>query len=247
MNTQRKRFEKDKRRERALRVERQRRFEKDQCAELMMWADFAWRRKDFEDCQRWLEKALKIRPHFAEALEWAAEVAFRRDRSEEGLAYYERLREAPKWPPLTFFAAHAASKLRRLDESEQLLAEFLSQTNRRKRFPEVWKSARALAKDIARARSFSRSMAETQQDLFTLAQPLMPNKPVTLAGVQTETPPKTVAPASLERPIARPDLPPFPELSAPEIDVRFEFEDFRVEQTSVASAAEIFLRRDYAR
>ena len=120
-----------------------------------MEAEIAWKLEDLEGCQELLERVLQARPNFVEALEWAAQTCFRRGRSEEGLAYYARLRESPGWPPLTVLAAAAAWKLSRISQCRELLAEFLSETSRRKEFPEAWESARSLAKDVRRTNGFS--------------------------------------------------------------------------------------------
>ena len=220
MNTLRRRFEKEKKRERARRVERRRRLDADRRGELMMQAEIASARGDLEGCLELLEKVLRIRPHFADALEWAAQICFQRERSREGLDYYERLREGPSWPPLTFLAAMAAWKLGRTSQCEQWLAEFLSDTGRRKKFPAIWKAARSLSMDVQRASKLSRSNADLafprQEHLFKPAQ--------ARAGEKPATPSSTASPASAERPAPKVELPCFPKLAVPEIEVRFEFE-----------------------
>ncbi len=239
MNTHRRRFEKEKKRERARRVERHRRFEAGRCGELMMEAEIAWKLEDLEGCQELLERVLQARPNFVEALEWAAQTCFRRGRSEEGLAYYARLRESPGWPPLTVLAAAAAWKLARIGQCGELLAEFLSETSRRKEFPEAWESARSLAKDVRRTNGFSH--LETAPAPKKPAPPERPD-----AVIQAATISHPSLPIVDPIPIPAPELPSFPKLPVPDIEIRFEFDGTGLKQTSVTPAAEIFLRRDYA-
>src|SRR5439155_17228537 len=119
MAKQKKKLEKERRREHERRVERQRRIDADRCGELLIQAGVAWNLKDFEGCRRLLEKVLKIRPNHAEALERLADTCFRLNRFEEGLAHFERLRHAPRWPPVTYGAAVAAWNAGRIEECKK--------------------------------------------------------------------------------------------------------------------------------
>ena len=250
MNRQRKQFEQENRRKRARQFERRRRFESDHCEGLMFEADFAWKHNDLERCQGLLEKALRIRPNYPDALEQAARTCFSRERREEGLAYYHRLRETPSWPPLMVSAAVAAFALGRIDQAKQLLTEFLSDRDRADEFPSAWKTARAVAKDVERAVRSSGSRATTDsREQYPAVLPPAPRPEATLLSVtpgsevQTETP----SHARSETSTPQLELPPFPVVSVPDIEVHFEFEAMGLEQTSLtaAPAAEIFLRRDY--
>lgn len=128
MSKQKKRLEKEKKRERARRVEKQRRIDADVSAELMVRSELARDLNDLGGSRRLLEKVLNIRPNHADALERLAATCFRLRRLEEGLAYYERLREPPRWPPVTYNAAVAAWNLERIEQCKMWVTEFLETT-----------------------------------------------------------------------------------------------------------------------
>jgi tetratricopeptide (TPR) repeat protein len=150
MGDQRRRERKAARRERAKRVERQRRLTADQCAILLWDADAAWNQRDYEDARRLLEKILHIRPNHRTAHERLAELHFSAGRSEEGLTHYDRLSHPPEWPVLTYQAAVANARLARFDRSRPLLDEFLKATSRQPEFKPLRASARALRQQWAR-------------------------------------------------------------------------------------------------
>src|SRR5438093_13326030 len=108
MNKTNKRLHKQRQRERARGIERQRRIEADQCNGLMYAAEAAWQERDFEGALRTLNRVLQMRPRHAEALERYAEACFILNRSEEGLERYEQLRQSPVWIPVIYSAAEAA-------------------------------------------------------------------------------------------------------------------------------------------
>jgi SNF2 family DNA or RNA helicase len=81
--------------------------------------------------------------------------------------------------------------------------------------------------------------------LFTFAPGPAPAQPISLGRTEAEVQSGTPSPGTLGPLISQPELPPFPKLSTPDIEVRFEFEDMELEQPSVTPAAEVFLRRDY--
>src|SRR5205823_6293398 len=101
-------------------------------------------------CRRLLEKILKIRPNHPEALELIADTCFRLERFDEGLAYYERLRDPPDWPLVTYAAAVAALKTGRLEQCKTWIAEFLEETRGDKEYTENRRAARELAKEVDR-------------------------------------------------------------------------------------------------
>ena len=90
MSNDRKRLEKERRREHARGVERQRRIDADRCAEWMWQAQWAWERHDLEAAKRLLEKVLRLRPKHAEARERLAGACFQLNQPAEGLGHYER-------------------------------------------------------------------------------------------------------------------------------------------------------------
>ncbi len=249
MSNQKKKLEKERKREHARRVEKQRRIEADRCAELLNEAGIAWDLKDLDGCRRSLEKVLRIRPNHGEALERLADACFTLNRFEEGLTYYERLQEPPRWPPVTYGAAVAAWNAGRLEQCKEWVAKFLDVTRGSKQFPESRRDARELAKDVERRikAGAKRVTAEpAQADLFSAAPATdsrgrgLPSQAHTAAVVSPETAPLNLPTDPNE------DLPAFPTITVPAIPIRFEFERVPLENPSISPAAEVFLRRSYA-
>jgi superfamily II DNA or RNA helicase len=248
MIKQKKRLEKEKQREHAQRVGRHRRIEADTCAVLMLEAGIAWEDQDMEACHRLLEKVLRLRPHHAEALERLAEACFRLGRFAEGLAHYERLSEAPRWPPVTYDAAVAAWNTGRIEQCKKLLAEFLEETRGSKRFAQTRRAARGMARETERAIRSARPRETTgspQGRLFARASAPGRQTPIPIVSAHSAAA-ATPGPGPKSAPIPKLELPAFPDVSVPEIRVDFEFERAAFERPSVAPAAEVFLRRDYA-
>jgi superfamily II DNA or RNA helicase len=239
-------MEKQKKREHARRVDRQRRLDADRCAALMFEAEMAWENGNLEGCGILLEKVLRVRSNHAGALEWGTELCFDCDRPEQALAYYERLRHQPDWPPTTFFAAASAWQLGRVGQCQQLLSRFLSESSRRKDFPIEWRAARLLEREVQRAKKSSRPPAGTDQrqgHFFTA-----PQTHAVVNSAASESPEQARGNAVSEE-ISQgcdPDLPALPKISVPGIDLRFEFEKIGLDQAPVMPLAELFLRRDYA-
>lgn len=264
MNRQKKRLEQEKKRKHARRVERQRRIDADHCAVLMLEAEIAWEDQKPEASQRLLEKILKLRPNHAEALERLAEACFSRGRFAEGLAHYERLREAPRWPGVTYGAAIAACNTGRMEQCQKLVAEFLDETKGSPDFAKVRKAARELAKEAELAIKLRRPVdgsarppgnetknaararapaGSPQGKLFSRTHESASEKAIPVASAPAAT--GTARAAPKRAPIAQTGLPAFPEVPAPEIQVHFEFGRVALEP-SVTPVAEVFLRRDYA-
>ena len=67
---------------------------------------------------------------------------------------------------MAVLAAAAAWKLSRISQCRELLAEFLSETSRRKEFPEAWESARSLAKDVESVERRRKRDLERMRDYY---------------------------------------------------------------------------------
>jgi SNF2 family DNA or RNA helicase len=249
MNRQQKRLEKQRRREHARSVERQRRIDADSIAFLMMDAELAWDERDFAAALRSLEKVLKIRPGHVDALEFSIETCFKLGRLQEGLSRYDKLREAPSRPLITYDAAVAAWRLGRLDRCKELADDFLDATRRLKEFRDWRGQAHELVNRVERTvKESSRSGESREPDLFKETVSAHASSAASRRETRSqEKSPPSVASAAAAAPAL--DLPKFPEIVLPEIPIRFEYDAGvldRPASTRPAPAAEIFLRRDYA-
>ncbi len=253
MKKQQKRIEKERRRERARSVERQRRIDAGRIGFLMFEAEAAWEARDFAGALRSLEKVLKIRPGYEAAIEFSAEVYFKLGRHQEGMARFEQLREAPEHALVVYNAAVAAWNLGRMDRCKELAAEFVAAARGDKSVRTYRDNARELVKRAERAAKEStrrESNAFQQPDLFSEAASAktgLPHSPDAVPGGGPQGAQKQ-PPAAGAMAAAAPDLPELPEIALPEIPVQFEFDARAIEASkrgTAAPAAEIFLRRDY--
>ena len=261
MSNKRRQEARAKRRERAKRVARQRHLEADRCTDLLYEAEWAWDDGDAEKARRLLDKILRIRPNHQAAHEHLAELHLASGRFEEGLAHYERLSRPPDWPPLTYQAAVACFRAGRLDRCRSLIDEFLGQARRLPQFQQLRATARILRQECVKAakQSAPRSAREarrkeTQTGLFEDREPETPDprvRPGAPPGPLPEAPTRSArsAPAEARVP-AVPDLPPFPEIAVPEVQVQFEVDRGGFPQlvttTDIAPVGEVLLRRNYA-
>lgn len=244
MRDRKKQAQKEKKRERARRIQKQRRLEADLCFDLMIDAELAWEAGDFHAAERLLEKVLRIRPSHAEAHERLAELCFMRGRFEEGLAHYDKLSGKPRWPPVAYGAAVAAWNTRQIERCEKLVKEFLRSTRGSRQFPNTRADARKLAKACARVMK----LRERGQMILPTEAHRIPPAGAHRAPLQA---PRSGDGGSTESAavVSQLELPPFPQVSLSDIQVQFEPDREAFESPPVvspASAAEVFLRRDYA-
>lgn len=247
MSNQKKRLEKEKRRERARRAERQRRIDADRCGALMWEAGFAWEDRDLDACHKLLEKVLRLKPNHAEALERLADICFMTDRFPEGLAYYGRLKDPPRWPPVTFNAAVAAWNTKRFEQCHRLAAEFLEETRGSKDFARTRQAARELVQDAQRMIRSAPPPKEpppgrpAQEEQSAALSPARPAR----EGAAASRAPAAAVATAVDPALSAGAL-QFPEIKSPEIQVRFEYGRAPFEKLAATPAAELFLRRDYA-
>ncbi len=124
MSNRRKDDAKARRRERAKRADRHRRLTADKCAYLLCHAESAFAAGQLEPARRLFEQILRIRPTHEIANACLADLHFKAERYEAGLACYDRLSQRPDYPAVVYNAAFACLRTGRFDQGETLASEF---------------------------------------------------------------------------------------------------------------------------
>ena len=122
------RAQKAKQRERLKRSQKARRADGRHCADLFDEARFEWEQGQHAVARRLLDKILRLRPSHHAANEWLADLAFRDGAYVDCVTHFDRLRQPPAWPPVTYYAAIAAGTLDAPDRAVALLTAFLTDT-----------------------------------------------------------------------------------------------------------------------
>jgi len=263
---------KAQRREARKRADRTRRQLADHCAQWIYDAEEAWAARDFPSARRLFERVLHLRPTHQFSNERMAELCFMEERQAEGLSYFDRLVQPPEWPVMDYRAAVACLLTSRFDLGAVLAARFLARTRSEPDTDRLLANARLIQADCRRlAKAAGRRTPET-------VLPAQSRKPAVSAkrhddtrGRASESQKQTLSPKeggptsaspvagakpdprsaeTLNPPPAAPDLPPFPDLTLPDVGVEFTFdragfpEAWTEEHTS--SAADVGLRLRYA-
>jgi superfamily II DNA or RNA helicase len=260
MSRKRKDDAKARRREQAKRADRHRRQTADKCAHLLYEAESALNARDVEQARRLLEQILRVRPNHEIANEYLADLHFKAQHFELGLVHYDRLSQIPDWPPLIYNATVACFQTGRFDRGRTLADLVLKKTVHQAEFKRIHAMARVLRTECAKAATRAAAAARRHARAARTIEASW--HPESNDGTATDTvdrepavhlqsapaAPRRSAPETVD--LQAPGLPPFPELTVPEIPIAFEVDrggfPAQVRSTDVAPAADVQLRRRYA-
>ena len=261
MSSKRKDEAKARRREQAKRADRHRRQTADKCAHLLYEAESALNARDAEQARRLLEQILRVRPNHEIANEYLADLHFKAKRYGLGLVNYDRLSRIPDWPTVIYNATVACFQTGRFDQGRTLADVFLRRTVHDAQFEHLQPMARVLRDECtkearraaAAARRHARAVSTIEASWNTDSNGAAPaDAPDADPGANPHSAPaapRRSEPAETADPPA-PSLPPFPEVTVPEIPVAFEVDrggfPAQVTSTDFAPAADVQLRRRYA-
>ncbi len=256
MSSKRKDDAKARRREEAKRADRHRRQTADKCAYLLFEAESALKARNDEQARRLLEQILRIRPNHEIANQYLADLHFKAQHFDLGLVHYDRLSQIPDWPPLIYNATFACFRTGRFDQGRTLADLVLRRTVHQVQFERIHTMAQVLrdecSKAATRAATAARRQARSASTTEASRHPESKDRAATdTTGVSARSAPATprrLAPPTADPP--PPSLPPFPDVTVPEVPVAFEADrgafPAQVRPDDFAPAAEVQLRRRYA-
>ena len=270
--------DKAQRREARKRAVKTRRQLADHCALWLFDAETAWQTGDLAKTRLLLDRTLRLRANHQAANEFMADLCFKEKRHEDGLEHFDRLVAPPTWPLVDYHAAIACLVTGRYMQGYALAARFVDVTAAEKELSTAHDNARLIQADcLTLAKNPPRRSPYADQDPSVRSRPAAtvgsprprvparretaittPARPTghrTAVGARPgpESPPAPSSATPLRAASAASDsldLPPFPGLALPEIQVDLAVDRAGFPDTwgpdDVGPASDVVLRVRYA-